>query len=74
MDKPQYSIHPRVSFNGGEKLNTCAPRRKTGNAGKLGWRMKRLTERRLDHSTTLKSLPSSQNPACYRTPGSMKGR
>lgn len=68
------SIHPRSSVYGhkGIKKNTCAPYKNTGK-GKLGWRMKRLAERRLDHSATLKGLPSGQNPAAFRAPGSMKG-
>jgi hypothetical protein len=71
-DRPQYSIHPRVSFPNGEKYNTCEPYKKAGK-GKLGKKMKRLSDRRLAHATTLKSLPSNQNPAAFKTPGSMKG-
>lgn len=48
------------------------PYNKAGK-GKLGKHMKRLNERRLAHSATLKSLPSGVNPSAFRCPGSMKG-
>ena len=34
----------------------------------------KLSARRNAHSATLRSLPSSANPAAYRQPGSMKRR
>jgi hypothetical protein len=67
------SIHPRVTFPDGVKKNTAMPP-KDSNKGKLGFAKRRLNERRLDHSATIKSLPSNVNPASYRTPGSMKGK
>ena len=48
--------------------NTSKPHK---GAGKLAKKMKRLHNRRLAHSATLKSLPSSINPMSYKTPGSM---
>lgn len=65
----QLSIHPRHWPGGdGIKRNTAKPHK---GKGKLAKKMKRLHERRLAHSATLKSLPSGQNPAAYKTPGSM---
>ena len=64
------SIHPRI-WNGSDKSNTCKPR-KAGKKGKLAKKQARLSARRIDHSLTLKSLPSGTNPMGFRTPGSMK--
>lgn len=68
------SIHPRSSVYGrhGVKKNTAEPYKRQGK-GKLGRAMKSLNRRRLAHSTLIRSLTSGQNPAAYRTPGSMKG-
>jgi hypothetical protein len=38
--------------------------------GKLGYKMKRLNERRNAHSQTIRQV---KNPSAFRTPGSMKG-
>lgn len=38
---------------------------------KLRKKLDRLNKRRLDHSATLKSLPSGVNPAAFKAPGSM---
>ena len=64
------SMHPRV-VNGRTvhtKVNTCESYK---GGGKLAKKMKNLNRRRLDHSATLKNLPSNVNPSSYRTPGSM---
>jgi hypothetical protein len=53
------------------KVDTSMPYKK-GGGGKLGKAMKRLGERRVAHSMTLKSLPQNCNPAGFKVPGSMK--
>lgn len=67
------SIHPRCVKGRQvyEKRNTARPCKRSGR-GILGWRMKRLGERRVAHANTLKSLPVVQQRG-YKTPGSMRG-
>lgn len=48
---------------------TTKPYKNIGK-GKLGWKQKRLNERRNAHALTIKS---AKNPNAYRIPGSMKG-
>lgn len=52
------------------KVNTAKPY-KSGK-GKLGKHQERLNNRRNAHSHTLKTLNSADNPAGWKTPGSMK--
>jgi len=68
MDKEQISIHPDKRR---PVQNTSKPHK---GGGKLAKRMKRLSDRRLAHSATLKSLPGKTNPAAFKMPGSMNGR
>lgn len=65
------SMHPRMEYRDGVKKNTCAPRN-PNRKGSLAKREKRLNERRLSHSQTLRSLPANQNPLAFKAPGSMK--
>ncbi len=64
------SIHPGVVH--GRRMHPISSSTKPHKGkGKLAKKMKNLHARRLEHSATLQSLPSSRNPAAYKTPGSM---
>lgn len=65
------SMHPRMEFRDGRVKNTCSPRNPK-RKGPLAKRQHRLATRRLAHSQTLKTLPTSVNPLAFKTPGSMK--
>lgn len=62
-----YSIHPRVRHRGAPK-DTSKPYK---GGGKLAKKQARLAKRRLEHSATLKGLPSTIPPGAFKTPGSM---
>lgn len=73
--KVSQSIHPGVEK--GVRIhplvNTCKPYKNVGK-GPLGKAMRRLSDRRIAHAQTLKSLPQNVNPSSFRTPGSMNPR
>ena len=56
----------------GKKPKLGSGKRFASLKGKLAKKQARLSARRIDHSLTLKSLPSGTNPMGFRTPGSMK--
>lgn len=64
------SIHPRVR-SGGQKSDTSKPQKNGGNGYRRRMEAK-LAARRLAHSATVKSLPSTTPPSAYRAPGSMR--
>lgn len=62
------SIHPHVRL-GGVPKDTSKTYKSGG--GKLAKKQARLAKRRLEHSATLKGLPSTIPPGAFKTPGSM---